>query len=103
MPQKRGVSTPKTQSSQGHQAKGETWDERPFFSTPLTLTIGVLAIGAIIPFVYGLLGETTPKTAVIDLEKLPETAQVIDQKSFNVLERVPPPSEVNATAVRFLS
>ncbi|CEI61929.1 unnamed protein product [Fusarium venenatum] len=101
MPQKRGVSTPKSQSSQGHQAKREAVDDRPFLSTSLTLTIGVLIIGALIPFAYGIFGETKPKTAVIDLERLPETAQAIDQRRFNVLERVPPPSEANATT-RFL-
>lgn len=30
---------------------------------------------------------------------LPEAAQIIDQKSFNVLEEVLPPSEANATTV----
>ncbi|XEV03252.1 hypothetical protein FSHL1_008539 [Fusarium sambucinum] len=101
MRQKRGVSTPKSQSSQGHQAKREAVGDRPFLSTSLALTIGVLVIGALIPFAYGLFGETKPKTVVIDLERLPETAQVIDQRSFNVLERVPPSSEANATT-RFL-
>lgn len=33
---------------------------------------------------------------------LPEKAQIIDQKSFNVLEVVPPPQEVNATTVSLL-
>jgi gluconolactonase len=30
---------------------------------------------------------------------VPENAQVIDQKSFNVLETVPPPSVYNGTTV----
>jgi len=30
---------------------------------------------------------------------VPESAQVVDQKSFNVLETVPPPSEANATSL----
>lgn len=64
-----------------------------------TVAIGVLAIGALIPWKFGLFGETQATTAVVDLKGLPDTAQVIDQKSFNVLERVPPPSEANATTV----
>jgi gluconolactonase len=95
------MSTPKSQRSQGHQGKGKTGDNRQFFSTSITLTIGVLAVGLLAPLIYRLLSETTTKTAVIDLTRLPETAQAIDQKSFNVLERVPPPSEANATT-RFL-
>lgn len=94
------MSTPKSQSNQGHQAKGKTRDSGPFFSTSLALTIGALGIGVLIPLVYGLFGDTKSKTAVIDLKGLPETAQVIDQRSFNVLERVPPPTEANATTVR---
>ncbi|WXC60180.1 hypothetical protein SNK03_006041 [Fusarium graminearum] len=101
MPRKRGMSTPKSQSNPGHQAKGKTRDSGPFFSTSLTLTIGVLAIGVLVPLSYELFGDTKSKTAVIDLKGLPETAQIIDQRSFNVLERVPPPTEANATT-RFL-
>lgn len=33
-------------------------------------------------------------------QKLPTAAQIIDQKTFNVLESVPPPSEANDSTVR---
>ncbi|KAF9765799.1 hypothetical protein IL306_001853 [Fusarium sp. DS 682] len=65
------------------------------------MAIGVLAIAVLVPYSLGLLGEVEAKINAIDPEKLPATAQIIDQKSFNVLEHVPPPSEANATT-RFL-
>ncbi|KAF4333364.1 gluconolactonase [Fusarium beomiforme] len=65
------------------------------------MAIGVLAIAVLVPYSFGLLGEAEAKITAIDPEKLPATAQVIDQKSFNVLEHVPPPREANATT-RFL-
>ncbi|RKL38832.1 hypothetical protein BFJ72_g6962 [Fusarium proliferatum] len=65
------------------------------------MAIGVLAIGILVPYSLGLFGEAQAKPTVIDPAKLPATAQIIDQKSFNVLEHVPPPKEANATT-RFL-
>jgi len=34
-------------------------------------------------------------------QSVPESAQIIDQKTFNVLEVVPPPSEANASTVSY--
>jgi hypothetical protein len=93
------MSTTKSQSSHGRQVKDKTGNDKPFFSTSVAVAVGVLAIGALCPLGYGLLGETKAKAAVLDRERLPDTAQIIDQRSFNVLERVPPPNEANATTV----
>lgn len=38
--------------------------------------------------------------ALATAQTIPQQAQVVDQKSFNVLETVQPPSEVNLTTVR---
>jgi gluconolactonase len=63
------------------------------------MAIGVLAIGVLVPYSLGFFGEAQAKPTVIDPVKLPATAQIIDQRSFNVLEHVPPPKEANATTV----
>ncbi|KAG7003287.1 Six-bladed beta-propeller, TolB-like [Fusarium oxysporum f. sp. vasinfectum] len=65
------------------------------------MAIGVLAIGVLVPYSLGLFGEAQANPTTIDPAKLPATAQIIDQKTFNVLEHVPPPKEANATT-RFL-
>lgn len=103
MPRKRGTSTirspgsklrekDRTQNEGSKETRGSLWSN-------VALAIGVLAVGALIPIILGLL-DKTQKTTSIDLKKLPATAQVIDQKSFNVLQHVPPPKEANATTVR---
>ncbi|KAF4487997.1 gluconolactonase [Fusarium agapanthi] len=61
------------------------------------MAIGALAIGVLVPYSLGLFGEAQAKPTAIDPAKLPATAQIIDQKSFNVLEHVPPPKEANGT------
>ncbi|KAM0543441.1 hypothetical protein ACHAPJ_012305 [Fusarium lateritium] len=65
------------------------------------MAVGVLALGVLIPLSSVFFGETQAKASLNEITKLPDTAQIIDQKSFNVLEHVPPPSEANATT-RFL-
>jgi gluconolactonase len=50
-------------------------------------TISVLAAGVLVP----VLGAVAAK--------LPSTAQIIDQKSFNVLKDVPPPAVANDSLV----
>ncbi|KAM0214250.1 hypothetical protein ACHAQI_003875 [Fusarium lateritium] len=104
MPRKRGITTTKSSDDPKHDKKGKTQGGRlkatkgTLWST-VTLTIGVLAIGVTIPVILGLLDKAQATT--IDPKKLPATAQIIEQKSFNVLEHVPPPKEANATT-RFL-
>ena len=39
----------------------------------------------------------------VSAQSIPEQAQVIDQLSFNVLNNVPPPAEMNLTSVSPLS
>jgi hypothetical protein len=82
----------KTQDEGSKEIRGSLWNN-------VALAIGVLVVGASIPIILGLL-DKTQKTTIIDPKKLPATAQVIDQKSFNVLQHVPPPKEANATTVR---
>ncbi|KAK1638071.1 D-lactonohydrolase [Colletotrichum phormii] len=48
--------------------------------------------------VAGLLLSGAPAQLAIAQRALPAKAQIIDQKSFNVLEVVPPPSEFNASS-----
>ncbi|KAG5803080.1 hypothetical protein H9Q74_012308 [Fusarium xylarioides] len=100
MSTKRGTSTIKSRDDSGQQGTSKT--QKSPILTPTTMAIGVLAIGVLVPYSLGLFGEVQVKpTTVIDPAKLPATAQIIDQKSFNVLEHVPPPKEANATT-RFL-
>jgi hypothetical protein len=84
----------RAQDEGSKETRGSLWSN-------VALAIGVLAIGVSIPVILGLFNRTQ-KTTIIDPKKLPATAQVIDQKSFNVLEHVPPPKEANATTVRHL-
>ncbi|RKL17296.1 hypothetical protein BFJ68_g4800 [Fusarium oxysporum] len=67
------------------------------------MAIGVIAIGVLVPYSLGLFGEAQANPTAIDPAKLPATAQIINQKTFNVLEHVPPPKEANATTVKFLN
>ncbi|KAF5591463.1 gluconolactonase [Fusarium pseudocircinatum] len=99
MSTKRGTSTIKSRGDSGQQGTSKT--QKRSILTPTTMAIGVLAIGVLVPYSLGLFGEAQAKPTVIDPAKLPATAQVIDQKSFNVLEHVPPPKKANATT-RFL-
>ncbi|KAF4979796.1 hypothetical protein FZEAL_4070 [Fusarium zealandicum] len=55
------------------------------------MAISVLALGVIVPVSLGLFHSADA------VQPLPDTAQIIDQKSFNVLSNVPPPSVANAT------
>ncbi|RBR19606.1 hypothetical protein FVER53590_10940 [Fusarium verticillioides] len=99
MSTKRGTSTTKGRDDSGRQGTSKT--QKSSILTPTTMAIGVLAIGVMIPYSLGFFGEAQAKPTAIDPAKLPATAQIIDQKSFNVLEHVPPPKEANATT-RFL-
>ncbi len=58
--------------------------------TFVTLVTGILVNGYVSPSEYGA------KTL---RDNIPEQAQIIDQKSFNVLPSVPPLTEANATTV----
>lgn len=58
------------------------------------MALGTLLLATLVPL--GL-----RRTAAAE-KTLPEQAQIIDQKSFAVLETVPPPSEANASTVRCL-
>lgn len=69
----------------------------PTFNTT-AMAISVLALGVIVPvglglFPNGILAQTGAE------RPLPEKAQIVDQKSFNALETVFPPSVANATTV----
>lgn len=97
MSTKRGTSTIKSRDDSGKQETSKT--QQSWFLNTTTMAIGVLAIGILVPYSLGLFGEAQAKPTVIDPAKLPATAQIIDQKSFNVLEHVPPPKEANATTV----
>ncbi|KAF5564755.1 gluconolactonase [Fusarium phyllophilum] len=99
MSTERGTSTIKSRDDSGQQGTSKT--QKSPILTPTTMAIGVLAIGVLVPYSLGLFGEAQAKPTVIDPATLPATAQIIDQKSFNVLEHVPPPKEANATT-RFL-
>lgn len=59
----------------------------------VTMALGALLLAALVPL--GL--DSLSRTAAA--KTLPDQAQIIDQKSFAVLETVPPPSEANATTV----
>ncbi|KAM0287551.1 hypothetical protein ACHAO9_007580 [Fusarium lateritium] len=104
MPRKRGTATTKSLDDSKYDKKGKTQGGKlkatkgTLWST-VALTIGVLSIGVSIPLILGLLDKAQATT--IDPKKLPATAQIIEEKSFNVLEHVPPPKEANATT-RFL-
>ncbi|KAH7124597.1 lactonohydrolase [Dactylonectria macrodidyma] len=56
-------------------------------------TIAILAAGALIHSGLGLTSSS------VFAAKLPYAAQIIDQKTFNVLEYVPPPDKVNDSTV----
>ncbi|KAF4993112.1 hypothetical protein FGRMN_6727 [Fusarium graminum] len=99
MPRKRGTATMKSQDTpKQHKSQDRRQKETKSLAWhTVILAVGVLAIGVSIPVTLRLLDKTQAKTAIIDPNKLPLTAQIIDQKSFNVLDRVPPQSEANAT------
>ncbi|RKL39542.1 hypothetical protein BFJ70_g5795 [Fusarium oxysporum] len=99
MSTKRGTSTIKSRDGSGRQ--GTSKAQKSSFLNTTTMAIGVLAIGVLVPYSLGLFGEAQANPTAIDPAKLPATAQIIDQKTFNVLEHVPPPKEANATT-RFL-
>ncbi|KAF4455802.1 putative lactonohydrolase [Fusarium austroafricanum] len=98
MSPKRGTSTIKDRHDSDDQAPGKT--EQIYFLSPFTMAFGVLAVGLLVPLSLGLFHKAQAK-ATIDPKNLPASAQIIDQKSFNVLQHVPPPREANATT-RFL-
>ncbi|KAI0129442.1 D-lactonohydrolase [Xylariales sp. AK1849] len=56
------------------------------------MALAVLFLGLLVPFGFN-------PFEVVASPSLPALAQVIDQKTFNVLEVVPPPIEANATTV----
>ncbi|RBR25566.1 uncharacterized protein FIESC28_01529 [Fusarium coffeatum] len=98
MPRKRGMPTSKTP---GRQVKSNPTRGGQPLSISTAAAVGVIAIAALIPWKLGLFDGIQSKTAVTDLKGLPDKAQIIDQRRFNVLERVAPPNEANATT-RFL-
>ncbi|KAJ4026500.1 hypothetical protein NW752_001448 [Fusarium irregulare] len=98
MPRKRGTPTPKTS---GRQVKSNPTKGGQPFSISTAVAVGAIAITALIPWKLGFFDGLQSTTAVTDLRGLPDKAQIIDQRSFNVLERVAPSNEANATT-RFL-
>lgn len=60
------------------------------FVASVALLAGVLVNGYVSPPAYG---------SKASREQIPDQAQIIDQKAFNVLPSVLPPSEANATTV----
>ncbi|KAF4973285.1 hypothetical protein FSARC_360 [Fusarium sarcochroum] len=100
MPPKRGTATLKSQDDpQDKTSQPKTSHSQS--KDPFIMAIGVLALGVLVPLSSVFFGEAQAKTSLKDTINLPNTAQIIDQKSFSVLEHVPPPSEANATT-RFL-
>lgn len=97
MSTKRGTSTIKSRDGSGRQ--GTSKAQKSSFLNTTTMAIGVIAIGVLVPYSLGLFGEAQANPTAIDPAKLPATAQIINQKTFNVLEHVPPPKEANATTV----
>lgn len=57
----------------------------------MSSSLAVVALGALVQSGLGLAA------------KVPSTAQVVDWKSFNVLENVLPPAEANDSTVGYLS
>ena len=96
MPRKRGTPTPKTS---GRQVKSNPTKGGQPFSISTAVAVGAIAITALIPWKLGFFDGLQSTTAVTDLRGLPDKAQIIDQRSFNVLERVAPSNEANATTV----
>ncbi|KAJ3540580.1 hypothetical protein NM208_g4998 [Fusarium decemcellulare] len=84
---KSGVGSP-------DEAKPET--ERSTLFTPTIMAISVLALSVLVPMGLGLFGHVDATGAE---RPVPAAAQVIDQKSFNVLDYVTPPSKANATFI----
>ena len=96
MPRKRGTPTSKTA---GRQVKSNPTKGGQPSSISTAAAIGAVVIAALIPWKLGLFDGSQTKATVTDLKGLPDKAQIIDQRSFNALERVPPPNEANATTV----
>jgi hypothetical protein len=92
-----------TSKTSGRQVKSNPTKGGQPFSISTAAAVGAVAIAALIPWKLGFFDGLQSKTAVTDLRGLPDKAQIIDQRSFNVLERVPPPSEADATTVWHLS
>jgi len=88
-----------TSKTAGRQVKSNPTNGEQPFSISTAAAVGAIVIAALIPWKLGFFGGSQTKTAVTDLKGLPDKAQIIDQRSFNVLERVSPPSEANATTV----
>lgn len=61
----------------------------------IAMAVAALLVAVLIPFGIGPFSQRVAAAT----PALPSLAQLIDQKSFNVLEQVLPPSEANATTV----
>ncbi|KAI1848955.1 hypothetical protein JX266_005383 [Neoarthrinium moseri] len=59
----------------------------------VAMALTVLLVGLLVPLGF------SPFSRTASARELPALAQVIDQKSFNVLETVPPPSVANASTL----
>ena len=69
------------------------------FYAMVSFGVGLVALAAsVLVEAYAKPSNYAPKT--IPRGEIPEQAQVIDQKAFNVLPFVPPATEANATTVR---
>lgn len=88
-----------TSKTSGRQVKSNPTKGGQRFSIYTAAAVGAVAVAALIPWKLGFFDGFKTKTAVSDLKGLPAKAQIIDQRSFNVLERVAPPNEANATTV----
>lgn len=59
------------------------------------MALTALLLGILVPFG----AKSYSRGVAATLPSLPALAQVVDQRSFNVLEKVPPPSQANATTI----
>ncbi|KAM5378160.1 hypothetical protein ACJZ2D_004618 [Fusarium nematophilum] len=79
---------PKNDSRQGNASSSR-------YLNTTTMAISVLALGVLVPLSLGFFSKEVHASSAG--RPLPKAAQIINQKSFNVLEEVLPPSKANAT------
>lgn len=64
------------------------------------MSLAIIAGGLLLPSFGSSSWGAQAQEVAYDIRALPEQAQIIDQKAFNALDEVLPPSEANASTVR---
>ena len=95
----KDAADPKAGSSQSSESsKGELLQ----LLNSSIMVVSVIALAFLLPMGLGLFSRgVRAQFSAPAVRPLPKAAQIIDQRVFNVLENVPPPSQANGTTVWF--